>query len=119
MHNQLQGEGMENRWSDRRDLHLGVDVYVGGDKHITCQSRDVGLGGAFLNTGQSHNFGVDTSVELVFHLVEGKQKKKYVLPARIIRVTDSGIGLKFHDFDTGVFRALQQLMCYRGIEAIH
>lgn len=110
---------MENRWSDRRDLHIGVDVYVSGDKYITCRSRDVSLGGTFLSTvlnnGQGHNFGVDTNVELAFHLIEGDQDIKYTLHARIVRVTDAGIGLKFHGFDTGVFRALQQLMCYRAV----
>ena len=40
---------MENRWSDRRELRLDVDVFRNGEKLCSCQSRDVGLGGAFLD----------------------------------------------------------------------
>lgn len=119
MGNQIQGAKMENRWSDRRDLFLGVDVNLGSDKSVICKSRDVGLGGVFLNVKMPELFRVDNSVELIFHLFDGNQETKYVLKARVVRIASDGIGLKFHNFDTSVFRALQQLMCYRGIEAVH
>jgi hypothetical protein len=119
MGNLIQGAKMENRWSDRRDLFLGVDVNFGSDKFVVCKSRDVGLGGVFLNVNSTDEFRLDSSVELVFHLFDGSQETKYVLRARVVRIARDGIGLKFHDFDTSVFRALQQLMCYRGIEAVH
>ncbi|KPJ91047.1 MAG: hypothetical protein AMJ53_12440 [Gammaproteobacteria bacterium SG8_11] len=111
---------MDNRWSNRKDLDISVDIYQHGDKLATGRSRDVGLGGAYLDSVQvNHNLSIDNQVELVFHLVEGSSEVKYSLHARVVRVDNDGIGLKFHDFDTGVFRSLQQIMAYKEVEAIH
>ncbi|MCG6969141.1 MAG: PilZ domain-containing protein [Gammaproteobacteria bacterium] len=111
---------MDNRWSNRKDLDISVDIYHEGDKLATGRSRDVGLGGAYLDSVQaSHNLRIDHNVELVFHLIEGTNEVKYALHARVVRIDQEGVGLKFHDFDTGVFRSLQQIMTYKQAEAIH
>lgn len=117
-----QGDGMENRWSDRRDLRLGVDIVRQGEKLATCRSRDVGLGGAYLENiddNAQKQLRKDADVELVFHLYDGSQETKHTLHARIVRQDSDGIGLKFHEFDTGVFRSLQEIMGYHGTEQIH
>ncbi|HEY5603737.1 MAG TPA: PilZ domain-containing protein [Gammaproteobacteria bacterium] len=106
---------MENRWSDRRELRLDVDVFRNGEKLCSCQSRDVGLGGVFLNLQPAHPIGQDDTVELVFHLLSGDRPVKHSLRARIVRVTHEGVGLKFHEFDTGVFRSLQEIMGYKSL----
>jgi hypothetical protein len=111
---------MDNRWSNRKDLDISVDIYQHGDKLASGRSRDVGLGGAYLDTVQAkHNLHIDNHVELVFHLFEGSSEVKYALHARVVRIDSDGIGLKFHDFDTGVFRSLQQIMTYKEAEAVH
>ena len=113
---------MENRWSDRRDLCLGVDIMHHGEKLTSCQSRDVGLGGAFLDLEDVYSQKLlqqDSDVELVFHLFDGQEETKHALRARIIRLDDDGVGLKFHEFDTGVFRSLQEIMSYHGAEQVH
>ncbi|WP_455201173.1 PilZ domain-containing protein [Kaarinaea lacus] len=110
---------MENRWSDRRELRLDVDVFRDGEKVCTCQSRDVGLGGAFLDLELAHSIGQDDNVELVFHLPSGQRLVKHNLHAKIVRVTNEGIGLKFHEFDTGVFRSLQEIMSYKNLDQVH
>ena len=123
MHNftGLQGDEMENRWSDRRDLSLGVDIIHQGEKLTTCRSRDVGLGGAYLDVDSDvqKQLGKDSDVELIFHLMDGEQETKHVLHARIVRQDNEGIGFKFHEFDTGVFRSLQVIMGYHGVEQSH
>ena len=123
MHNftGTQGEEMENRWSDRRDLSLGVDIIHQGEKLTTCRSRDVGLGGAYLDvdTDVQKQLRKDSDVELIFHLMDGEQETKHVLHARIVRQDNEGIGFKFHEFDTGVFRSLQVIMGYHGTEQSH
>ena len=102
---------MNNRWSERKDLELGVDVYHRGDKLTTCRSKDIALGGTYLDaTGEGHDLRVDHSVELIFHLFEGGHATKYSLHARVVRIDEEGIGLRFHDFDTMVFRSLQRLL---------
>ena len=109
---------MENRWSDRRELQLDVDVYREGEKVCTCQSRDVGLGGAFLELETSHSLNEDENLELVFHLISGQNPIKHNMHARVVRITDKGVGLKFHEFDTGVFRSLQEIMSYKAPDQI-
>jgi len=104
---------MEHRWSDRRELQLDVEVFRDGAKICSCKSRDVGLGGAFLDLDSSCPVGEDDNLELVFHLISEHNPIKHSLHARIVRVTDEGVGLKFHDFDTGVFRSLQEIMSYK------
>jgi len=110
---------MENRWSDRRELRLDVDVFRNGEKICTCQSRDVGLGGAFLDVNPANTMGQDDSVELVFHLMSGQTPIKHSLHARVVRIANDGVGLKFHEFDTGVFRSLQEIMSYKILEQVH
>jgi hypothetical protein len=116
-----QGDGMENRWSDRRDLCLGVDIIQQGKKLATCTSRDVGLGGTYIGVDDDtkQRLHLDADVELVFHLLDDQQETKHTLYARIVRVDTGGIGLKFHEFDTGVFRSLQEIMSYHGVERVH
>jgi hypothetical protein len=116
-----QGEEMENRWSDRRDLTLGVDVIHHGEKLLTCNSRDVGLGGTCLDVDKEAQVRLkkDSDVELVFHLKEGQQETRHTLHARVVRIDPNGIGLKFNEFDTGVFRSLQEIMGYHGADRIH
>jgi hypothetical protein len=110
---------MENRWSDRRELRLDVDVLRDGEKVCSCQSRDVGLGGTFLDLEPAHSMGQDENVELVFHLSSAEGQVKHSLNARIVRVTEEGIGLKFHEFDTSVFRSLQEIMSYKQSDQVH
>jgi hypothetical protein len=55
----------------------------------------------------------DSDVELVFHLVNEGQGTRHKINARVTRVADEGVGLKFCDFDTGVFRSLQEIMAYQ------
>lgn len=111
---------MENRWSDRRELQLGVEVYQSGDKLLTCRSKDIGLGGTFLSAEETSPVQKDADVELIFYLLnDGVKETKYVLHAKVVRIVDEGIGLKFHDFDTSVFRSLQELINYKGQELVH
>ncbi|MFV2057911.1 MAG: hypothetical protein ACC707_15705 [Thiohalomonadales bacterium] len=121
---------MENRWSERKWLELGVEVFKAGDKLLDCVSRDIGLGGTYLTfddgsvpaealskdySGLKNGaiIDTDTDVEIVFHANDGASATKYYLHAKVIRVTESGLGLKFHDFDTSVFRSLQELLNYK------
>lgn len=111
---------MDNRWSNRKDLEVGVDIYQQGDKLASGISKDIGLGGAYLEGVRTdRDVNIDTDVELVFHLVDGSYDVKYTVHARVVRVDEDGIGLKFQDFDTGVFRSLQQIMTYKTAAAFH
>lgn len=104
---------MEKRWSERKSLQLDVDVYRQGELLGSCVSSDIGLGGAYLTKDCTFVMSGETNVELVFSLdIEGQQTK-HKINARVARVSDTGFGLKFCGFDTGVFRSLQEIMSYK------
>jgi hypothetical protein len=103
---------MEKRWSERRRLQVGVEVYRQGELLGSCSSHDIGLGGTFLESTCAENMSKDAEVDLVFLLESEGVNKRHNVHAKVTRVTDNGIGLKFCGFDTGVFRSLQELMAY-------
>jgi hypothetical protein len=105
---------MEKRWSERKSLQVNVDVYQQGELLGSCMSTDIGLGGAFLTKECScPKQPSEASVELVFSLISKGQSTRHKINARVARVTEDGFGLKFCDFDTGVFRSLQEIMSYK------
>ena len=55
---------MEQRWSTRTPVKLDVDMAY-EDKEEDCSTRDIGMGGVFLEMG-SILPPVDTMVELIF-----------------------------------------------------
>jgi PilZ domain len=111
-----QGLSMENRWSDRRDLRLGVDVYSAGEKLLTCSSQNIGLGGTCLQFDSVERGQVlrnDQEVELIFHVPQGERATKYSLQSKVVWLDERGVGLKFQDHNTSVFRSLQELINYK------
>ena len=110
---------MEKRWSERKELRVAVDVYRQGELLGSCFSHDIGLGGTFLGMDTSFDMRKDADVELIFRLVTDDQSTRHKLHARVTRVSDEGVGFKFCDFDTGVFRSLQEIMAYRRQTKTH
>jgi len=110
---------MENRWSDRRELCLVVDLFFDNGQRLPCQSKDIGLGGTFLSIDSTAGLSKDTSVKLVFYLMEGPEKTSHALDARVVRTCSSGVGLRFKEFETGVFRTLKKVMTCKESYIIH
>ena len=104
---------MEKRWSERKELSVGVEIYQQGELLGSCFSKDIGLGGTFLGTESSYGVNEDSDVELIFSLASKEKSTRHKIHARATRVSDQGIGFKFCDFDTGVFRSLQEIMSYK------
>ena len=104
---------MEKRWSERKELSVGVDVYQQGELLASCLSKDIGLGGAFLGADSLISVDEESDVELVFSLASSENNSRHKIHARVTRVSDQGVGFKFCDFDTGVFRSLQEIMSYK------
>lgn len=109
---------IEKRWSERRQIGVSVDVVVNDQVLATCNSRDIGLGGTCLNLvdaeqASSSSLAKDMDVNLIFHLQGSKEFSDHTIGARVARVNDDSVGFKFCDFDTDVFRSLQEIMAYR------
>jgi len=101
---------MEKRWSQRKNLRVGVDVFRHGELLSSCFSKDIGLGGTFLGVDCPVQLQKDTDVDLVFRLMSGESSTRHKISARVARVAEDGLGFKFCEFDTGVFRSLQEIM---------
>jgi len=107
----------ENRWSKRRALRLDVDVVEQGVTLASSFTRDVGLGGVFVEWN-GYPLEAESQVDLLFNLHPDDGKTcKHRLHAKVVRVTSEGIGLSFQDFDTVAFRSLQALMGEGGMSA--
>jgi len=104
---------IEQRWSQRRSVSLDVDVVTENSLLTNCRTRDVSLGGVFLEM-KNNIVEKNQDVELVFTLAKS-EAAQHKLKARAIRVTDDGIGLMFKDFDTNSFRALQEIMRFSSV----
>ena len=104
---------MEKRWSERKELDVDVDVFQHGTLLGSCHSLDIGLGGTFLSTDEPLTVKKDENVDLVFRLLNQNQGTKHNVHARVTRVTADGVGFKFCDFDTCVFRSLQEIMSHK------
>lgn len=104
---------MEKRWSERKELDVDVDVYQQGTLLGSCHSFDIGLGGTFLSTNEPLEVQKDENVDLVFRLLSQDQGTKHNVHAKVTRVTTDGVGFKFCDFDTCVFRSLQEIMLHK------
>lgn len=104
---------MEKRWSERKSLRVEVDVYQQGELLGSCVSSDIGLGGTFLTRECTFSMPDSEGVELVFLLSDEGQHTRHKINARVARIAEDGFGLKFCDFDTGVFRSLQEIMAYK------
>ena len=109
---------MEKRWSERKELSVGVDVYQQGELLASCFSINIGLGGAFLGADSLVDVSEESDVELIFRLASSDRGTRHSINARVSRVSDQGVGFKFRDFDTGVFRSLQEIMSYKENAAI-
>jgi hypothetical protein len=103
---------MEKRWSERKELNVAVDVYQHGELLGSCHAADIGLGGTFLSTNEALSIRKDEDVDLIFRLLSEGQGTKHNVHAKVTRVTDGGVGFKFCNFDTGVFRSLQEIMSH-------
>lgn len=99
---------IEKRWSSRQPLRLEVDVELSGSNFMGL-TIDVGLGGAFVET-ESYHFEQDNDVTLRFQSNEDAGIESSDLNARIVRVSDEGIGLMFQNFDADAYRSLKTVM---------
>lgn len=109
---------MEQRWSTRSRIALDVDVFYEGAERKGCRTRDIGLGGVFLEIGKEAP-PKDAMVELTFRLGKGTETSEHKIMAKVVRVTHDGVGLMFRDFDARAFRSLKELIHYTQGNSVH
>lgn len=99
----------DTRWSSRRRVQLQVDVYCAGRPFASGVTRDVGLGGMFLEAG-----GLlprcTRPLELVVSGDQAGRRYSHRFHAKIVRHNARGLGVAFTRFELADVRALQQLL---------
>lgn len=99
----------EKRWSARRATVLTVDVHYQGKQYIGCRTRDIGLGGMFIEFQPSGLApGRDIHIALKIDRAGNSERRRF--KARVAHSSDSGFGLAFETFDRDDFHILQDLL---------
>ena len=109
---------MEQRWSTRSRIALDVDLIYEGAERKGCRTRDIGLGGVFLEINREAP-PKDSTVELTFRIGRGADAAEHRIMAKVVRVSHDGIGLMFRDFDARAFRSLKELIHYTQGNSVH
>ena len=112
------GNIMERRWTERTSMNIPVDLAYAGEQTEECRTRDIGLGGVFVELPKDVNIASETPVELTFKLGASPNLTKHRINARVVRVTEDGIGMMFRDFDAIAFRSLQEVLLYNQNKTI-
>lgn len=101
---------MEKRWTTRARVSLPVSVSGSGAEEIGTHTRDLALGGVFVEFPKADVWQLDAPVELTFTLGSGGTATRHKVKAKVVRVTPEGAGMMFRDFDATTFRSLQELL---------
>lgn len=113
---QCMGKGwvfvMERRWTERTLINVPVDLSYAGMQSGEYRTRDIGLGGVFVELPKEVTLAEETPVELTFKLGRGDNLTKHRINARVVRVSRDGVGMMFRDFDAIAFRSLQEVLLY-------
>ena len=110
---------MEHRWSLRTPVELDVDLIYESVDEMACKTRDIGLGGVFIEGDSQVMPPKNANVELNFILNSDEGSIKHKIKARVVRTSDDGIGLMFRDFDVGAFRSLQEVLRHKKPDSVH
>lgn len=102
-------DSREVRWSVRKPLNLDVDLYFKGYEYTGCRTRDIGLGGLFVEFKRA-DIPQDAEVQIVIRLFKDGNKKIHKFRTTVAHASERGYGLAFQDFDIVSFRMLQDIL---------
>jgi hypothetical protein len=99
-------------------LKLPVLLDSPGAGGVRCASRDIGMGGMFLEAAAS-NFSKGEEVNVLISLPSEEGGVGHSLTARVTRIAKDGVGIAFFNPDTATFRTLQELLKYSKSQNLH
>ena len=102
-------DSSEIRWSVRKPLNLDVDLHFQGYEYAGCRTRDIGLGGMFVEFKHA-DMPKDAEVEIVIRLFKNGNKRIHRFRTIVAHTSKGGYGLAFQDFDISSFRMLQDVL---------
>lgn len=102
----------ERRDTPRISIALEAMLNHGNSGFRRCQTRDISLDGAFLETGETQ-FGPNALVDLALQLPGPERKQTHRFRGQIIRSTAHGVALVFDPVSTDGYAALLDLVYAR------
>lgn len=109
---------MEQRSCFRASLKLPMAIDGLGVRGVRCESRDIGMGGMFLEMAEKRLKQGET-VNIIFSLPTERGNHTHCLNAKVARIEDDGIGLVFSKPGTATFRTLQELLKFSKSQKLH
>ena len=100
---------MEHRWSVRTPLSTQVTIYHNKLPVAVCTTKDIGLGGLFINSGPI-TYPVNTTLDLEFKLDSGEEFKQYRMLACVVYGSEKGLGLMFLEPNPEVIRTVRKMI---------
>ena len=107
----------QQRWSIRLPMELDVALYGEGTRVLSARTRNISLGGMFVQTFEP--LFLDAGVVAAFGFRHLDDRAYYRLPATVVRVGEDGVGLMFNRFDVETVRSLRHSLYFaeRGYAA--
>ena len=100
---------MEHRYETRKPLAVNVVIQDHDQTPILGQTRNISIGGMFVDTNQT-KLPVNTFVNVSLFPMVDKQQKSFCASAFVIHSQDSGAGLMFIDLNGQGIKVLHHLM---------
>jgi hypothetical protein len=99
----------ERRLSTRHAITINVALYYDRLGLLPCKTRDLCMEGMFVHTGRV-NLSENVPVDAVFTGWQRPGVGPLRLTARIVRVTEGGAALRFHDIEAADYRILRKVL---------
>lgn len=110
MQSEYREESQEDRrWSARKSIELNVALYYDRLGLLPCKTLDMSMEGMFVKTGRIM-LSQYSKVDAVLTRFDGSVSQQLRLPAKIVRVSQHGAGLQFHNFDSDTYYFLRELL---------
>lgn len=99
----------EQRWSQRKPLHMPVRLHYDPVGDIEGTTRDISLEGMFVETG-GIRIPPKSQIEVCFETEDNGRRVEHRVPAVAIHGSSDGVGLMLHHVDYENFYALRRLI---------
>jgi len=100
---------MEHRYSIRKALVLDIELNHLRLGRVRCKTRDIGMGGTFVDTG-SFWLPAGSIVKVALKLLDANVMRRFSIEALVVHNHDGGVGLMFNDVDVVFHEALHDLL---------
>ena len=100
---------MEHRYSIRKALALDIELNHLRLGRVQCRTRDVGMGGMFVDMGSSW-LPANSIVKVALKLLDANVMRRFFIEALVVHHHDGGVGLMFNDVDAVFHEALHDLL---------